>query len=63
MCPPESACLSLVVEGRAVTSSSRQNYSFLFPAAVGSGIMGFISSVWVREVVDGFSSICSGLVV
>lgn len=52
-----------MIEGREVTSSSRQNYSFLFPGAVGSGIMGFISSVWVREVVDGFSSICSGLVV
>lgn len=47
----------------AVTRGSSQNYSFLFPGAVGSGIMGLISSVWVREVIDGFSSICSGLVV
>lgn len=46
-----------------VTRGSSQNYSFLFPGAVGSGIMGLISSVRVREVIDGFSSICSGLVV
>lgn len=41
--------------GRVVTSGSSQNYSFLFPGAAGSGIMGFISSVQVREGVDGFS--------
>lgn len=49
----ESTCIRQSFLGGMTSSIQRSLY--LFPGATGPGLMGFIASLQVREIIDGFS--------